>query len=115
MSDKSLTKELEEICTKIAGKWYAKRSEEELLFSPTERILNPSPLELTDKKGVRHKTSYTIDIHIQASESTITHFYFEIKSNKNRFLIKEITNDRMVVFQLGIPAKIRKNITYTRK
>jgi len=114
MADKSLTKELEEICSKITGKWHAKRSGEELNFSKTERILNPSPLELTDKMGKRHKTSYTIGIHAQASKSVLTNFYFEIKSNKNRFLIKEITDTKMTVFQLDIPAKARKNITYTK-
>jgi hypothetical protein len=117
MKAKSLNKELEEIISKVVGRWYSEDRNHSIDFSHTERILSVAPVKIMSIGHRTHKTNYIIgiqeDINLLSNQSK---FYFEIgrHPNKKRYLIKEITRSKMVVHQLELSAKIYNDITYVR-
>ena|GEM_PF-2629074 len=116
MKAKSLNKELEEIISKIAGKWYSADRDHSVDFSPTDKILSVAPVKIMGKGHRSHKTNYIIGIQQDINPSNQTKFYFEIGShtNKKRYFIKEVTKDKMIVSQIKGFTNQSNDITYVR-
>src|ERR1700733_2209318 len=103
MKTKSLNKELEEITSKIAGKWYSEDGDHSIDFSHTDRILSMAPVKIMNIGHRTHNTNYIIgiqgNINLLSNQSK---FYFETgkNTNKEKYLIKAITKSKMVVNQI---------------